>query len=148
MTWQQLLSARHVQTHTATKRELDDLRAVIERDLHDAGLTGLSADRSFATSYNAALQTAKIAIACAGYRVVAKKGHHQVTYEAAELAIGPTVSKLTAYFDTCRRKRNTLDYDIANVVSAPEAGELLQKTKEFKQQVEEWIGKEHSSLVP
>jgi hypothetical protein len=38
-----------------------------------------------------------MAIASAGYRVVAKKGHHQVTYEAAELAIGPSVSKLVAY---------------------------------------------------
>src|SRR5262249_10709444 len=117
MTWQRLLNARHVQTHTTSKQELDDLRAVIDRDLHDAGVTGLSADRSFATSYNAALQTAKMAIACAGYRVVAKKGHHPVTDEAAELAIGPSVSKLVPYFETCRRKRNTLDYDVANVVS-------------------------------
>ncbi|MGO9463258.1 MAG: hypothetical protein ACLQIB_28975 [Isosphaeraceae bacterium] len=72
MTWQQFLNAKHKQTHTTSKQELDDLRAVIDRDLHDAGVMGLSADRSFATSYNAALQTAKMAIACAGYRVVAK----------------------------------------------------------------------------
>lgn len=148
MTWQQLLNAKHAQTHTTSKRELDDLRAVIERDLHDAGVTGLSADRSFATSYNAALQTAKMAIACAGYRVVAKKGHHQVTYEAAELAIGPSVSKLVAYFETCRRKRNTLDYDVANVVSDTEATELLQKAQEFRREVEAWIATNHPSLVP
>jgi hypothetical protein len=148
MTWQRLLSARRVQAHKTSKRELDDLRAVIERDFHDAGVTGLSADRSFATSYNAALQTAKLAIVCAGYRVVAKKGHHQLTYEAAQLAIGPTVSKLTAYFDTCRRKRNSLDYDIANVVSDTEAAELLQKAQEFNRQVEEWIANHHPSLMP
>jgi hypothetical protein len=111
-------------------------------------VTGLSADRSFATSYNAALQTAKMAIACAGYRVVAKKGHHPVTYEAAELAIGPSVSKLVAYFETCRRKRNTLDYDVANVVSDTEAAELLQKAHEFKQEVESWIASHHPSFVP
>ena len=148
MTWQQLLNAKHVQTHATSKQELDDLRAVIERDLHDAGLTGLSADRSFATSYNAALQTAKMAIACAGYRVVAKKVHHQVTFEAAELAIGPSVSKLVTYFETCRRKRNTLDYDVANVVSDTEAAELLQKAQEFWQEVEAWIAKHHPSFVP
>lgn len=89
-----------------------------------------------------------MAIACAGYRVIAKKGHHQVTYEAAELAIGPKVSKLVAYFETCRRKRNTLDYDVANVVSDTEAAELLGKAKEFKQDVEAWIMKHHPSLVP
>ena len=148
MTWKQLLNAKHVQTHTTSKQELDGLREVIERDLHDAGVTGLSADRSFATSYNAALQTAKMAIACAGYRVVAKKGHHRVTYGAAEVAMGPSVAKLTAYFDTCRRKRNTLDYDVANVVSDTEAAELLQKAQEFKREVEAWIAKHHPSLVP
>jgi len=111
-------------------------------------VTGLSADRSFATSYNAALQTAKMAIACAGYRVVGKKGHHQVTYGAAELAIGPSVAKLTAYFETCRRKRNALDYDVANVVSDTESAELLKKAQEFKREVEAWIAKHHPSLVP
>jgi hypothetical protein len=148
MTWQRLLSAKRVQSHKTSKREIDDLRAVIKRDLHDAGVPGLSADRSFATSYNAALQSAKLAIACAGYRVSAKKGHHQLTFEAAELSLGSGVSKLTAYFETCRRKRNTLDYDIANVVSDTEAAELLQKAQEFKQQVEEWIVMKHPSLVP
>lgn len=148
MTWQRLLSARRVQRHTTSKQELDDLRAVIGRDLHDAGVSGLSADRSFATSYNAALQTAKMAIACAGYRIVAKKGHHQVTFEAAELAIGSSVSKLTPYFEMCRRKRNTLDYDVANVVSDSEAAELLRKAQEFKQEVESWIAMHLPSLVP
>ena len=89
-----------------------------------------------------------MAIACTGYRVVAKKGHHQVTYEAAELAIGSSVSKLTAYFETCRRKRNTLDYDAANVVSDTEAAELLQKAQELKQEAEAWIAKHHPRLVP
>ena len=148
MTWRQLLNAKHVRTHTTSKQELDDLRAVIARDLQDAGVTGLAADRSFATTYNAALQTAKMAIASAGYRVVAKKGHHQVSFEAAELAIGPSVSKLAAYFETCRRKRNSLDYDVANVVSDTEAVELLQKAQEFRQEVETWIAKNHPSLVP
>ena len=80
MTWQQLLSLNRVRAHRTSKQELDDLRAVIERDLRDAGISGLSADRSFATAYNAALQTAKMAIACAGYRVVGQ-GHHQVSFE-------------------------------------------------------------------
>src|SRR3954451_9394604 len=124
MTWQQLQNANRVRTHRTSKQELDGLRTVIERDLHDAGIPGLSADRSFATAYNAALQTAKMAIACAGYRV-AGQGHHQVSFEAAELAVGASVSILTAYFELCRRKRNTLDYDVANVVSDTEADELL-----------------------
>jgi uncharacterized protein (UPF0332 family) len=146
MTWQQLQNANRVRTHRTGKQELDDLRTVIDRDLHDAEIVGLSADRSFATAYNAALQTAKMAIACAGYRVVGQ-GHHQVSYEAAELAVGGAVSKLVAYFELCRRKRNTLDYDVANVVSDTEATELLQKAKEFKQEIETWIAANHPTLA-
>lgn len=66
------------------------MRALVARDLADAQLAGLSADRRFATAYNAALQTANMAIACAGYRVTAKTGHHRVTLDAITLAAGLT----------------------------------------------------------
>jgi hypothetical protein len=49
MSWKQLLAQRKVQLHTTSKQELDGLRALIERDLTDAALAGLSADRRFAT---------------------------------------------------------------------------------------------------
>lgn len=55
------------------------MRELIARDLADAGVAGLSADRRFATAYNAALQAANMAVACAGYRITARTGHHQVS---------------------------------------------------------------------
>ncbi len=51
--------------------------ALVARDLADAQVQGLSADRRFATAYNAVLHTANMAIACAGYRVTAKTGHYK-----------------------------------------------------------------------
>jgi hypothetical protein len=39
--------------------------ALVGRDLADAQVKGLSADRRFAIAYNAALQTVNMAIACA-----------------------------------------------------------------------------------
>ena len=77
MTWTKLLAGHDVQRHRTSKKELDDMRALVARDLADAGIAGLSADRRFATAYNAALQAANMAIACAGYRVTAKTGHHK-----------------------------------------------------------------------
>ena len=142
------MNAHRVRPHATSKQELDDLRALIDRDLHDAGLAGLSADRPFATSYNAALQSAKMAIALAGYRVVAKQGHHQAGFAAAEPAVGPSIANLIADFETCRRKRNLLDYDAANIVSDTEAAEILEKAREFKQEVEDWIAKNHPGLAP
>jgi hypothetical protein len=68
------LASHDVQRHRASKRELDEIRAVIQRDQADAQIAGLSADRRFASAYNAALQTVTMASACAGYRVTTKTG--------------------------------------------------------------------------
>jgi len=97
MSWQQWLAARDVQPHTTSKQELDNLRALIARDLADAAIPALSPDRRFATAYNAALQAATLSIACSGYRVTARAGHHAVTFEAARFAIGsqPKPSRIT-----------------------------------------------------
>jgi len=68
VTWAKLLDSKDVQRHTTSKREVDAFRNLIARDLADAAIAGLSADRRFATAYNAALQAINMAIACAGYR--------------------------------------------------------------------------------
>jgi hypothetical protein len=112
MTWTQLLANRDVQPHETSKRELDEMRALIARDLADAQVEGVSADRRFATAYNAALQSATMAIACAGYRVTAKTGHHKVTVDAIILALGAAAGPYADYLETCRRKRNMIDYTL------------------------------------
>ena len=82
------------------------------------------------------------------YRVAFGPGHHQTTFEAAELALGAGSTSLTTYFDTCRRKRNVLDYDLAHVVTDSEADELLQTARDFAQLVEAWIAQHHPQFVP
>jgi len=64
VTWRNLLANKEAQKHKTSKKELDNMRALIARDLADAGIAGLSADRRFATAFNAALQAANMAIAC------------------------------------------------------------------------------------
>jgi uncharacterized protein (UPF0332 family) len=58
--------------------------------------------------------------------------------------MGASISKLAAYFDTCRRKRNQVDYDRANAATETEAEELLDKAEEFRDLVEKWISKHHA----
>jgi hypothetical protein len=110
VTWTSLLANKEAQKHKTSKKELDNMRALIARDLADASLAGLSADRRFATAYNAALQAANMAIACAGSRIVSKVGHHRVSLESTKLVLGKAAHKYADYFETCRRKRNTIDY--------------------------------------
>jgi hypothetical protein len=73
-------------SHRPSKKELDDIRALVARDLADATVAGLSADRRFATAYNAALLAASMVIACAGYRVTAKTGHHKISFDSIKFA--------------------------------------------------------------
>ena len=148
MTWKDLLKQKRVHKHTTSKAELDNLRAVVARDLHDAAVTGLSDDRKFATAYNAILQLSKMAIACAGYRAATHAGHHQTSFEALELAMGSSAFSLAAYFDACRRKRNQIDYDQAHAVTETEAREICEKAKEFQQLVEQWIATQFPALKP
>lgn len=110
MSWTKLLQDGKVHRQKTSGNELTEIRRLVQRDLADAGLAGLSEDRRFATAYNAALQTAKMAIACAGFRVASVPGHHRITFEVAKLALGKSAAHLTDYFDACRRKRNEIDY--------------------------------------
>jgi hypothetical protein len=86
-------------------------------------------------------------IACAGYRV-AGPGHHQTTFDAFPLAMGKGALALGAYFEICRRKRNAVDYDLANVIAKTEADELVEKAHEFSRLVEGWILRHHPQFAP
>jgi hypothetical protein len=146
MSWEKLLRENSVHRHTTSRKELTELRRVIARDLADAALTGLSEDRRFATAYNAAPQTAKMAIACAGYRIASAPGHHRLTFEGAKLALGNSATRLPGYFDACRRKRNEIDYTGAVIATSTEADEILLHAKSFLTLVEGWISSTHPEI--
>jgi hypothetical protein len=139
MSWKKLLQNNSVHRHRTSLQELTEIRRLVARDLADAGIPALSEDRRFATAYNAALQTAKMAIACAGYRVASVPGHHRLTFEGAKLSIGKQAEQLADYFDACRRKRNEIDYTGATIATVTEADEILFQAKSFLDMVELWI---------
>jgi uncharacterized protein (UPF0332 family) len=87
-----------------------------------------------------------MAIACAGYRIVSKVGHHRVSLESTNLVLGKSAQKYTDYFETCRRKRTTIDYTFSNVATDTEAKEILVQAKQFYIEVEDWIRKTHPAL--
>jgi hypothetical protein len=148
MTWKKLLAERKVRAHKTSKKELDALRALIARDLADAAVKELSEDRKFATAYNAVLQTAKMAIACAGYRLASISGHHRLTFDVARFALGSSAARSLDFFEICRRKRNVIDYDHALVATKTEAEEIIAEANAFFERVENWIAAHHPKLVP
>jgi hypothetical protein len=146
MSWKKLLQRHKVHRHTTSLPELTEIRRLVARDLADAAIPALSEGRRFVTAYNAALQTAKMAIACAGYRVASLPGHHSLTFEGAKLSIGAQAEQLADYFDACRRKRNDIDYAGAMIATMTEADELLIHAKSFLDLVDPWIETTHSAM--
>jgi hypothetical protein len=53
---------------------------------------------------------------------------------------------LVLFFDSCRRKRNVIDYTGVQIATATEAAELLQRAQEFSALVEVWIQSTHPHL--
>jgi hypothetical protein len=68
-----------------------------------------------------------------------------VSLESTKLVLGKAAHKYADYFETCRRKRNTID-TFSNVATETEAKEILVEAKRFYGEVEGWITKNHPSL--
>ena len=148
MTLQKLQADGLLKPHKTSKAELDELREAVAVKLKDARSTSISDDTRFTTAYGAALLLAKMALACAGYRLDAKAGgHHKTAFGTLQFTLGTPADQLASYFDVCRRKRNTIDYDRAHVASRADADEIVQRTQELQVLVEGWIAANHPRLA-
>lgn len=148
MSWKNLAADGVVTPHKTSPNEIRDLRTLIARDLADAAIEALSDDRRFATAYNAALQISKMVIAASGYRLSRGQSAHYNSFETVKTAIqDPEIDRLCDYFDTCRRKRNHIDYDGSDVVTATETAEIIKNTTRYLEIAEKWIADEHPALA-
>jgi len=145
MPYERLLREGRIRHHHTNPQEIASLFRVVERDLADAAITALSADRRFAIAYNAALQAAMAVMYSEGYRVHGI-GHHSTTFEFLKETMAPGITSLADYFDHCRRKRNRADYVGTGYVSVTEAEELLKEAREFAAQARAWIRIHHPEL--
>ncbi len=145
MTLRNLLSERRIRPHDSSAEEIADLFQVVGRDLQDTQVANLSPDRRFTTAYNAALQLATVVLRAAGYRTTGS-AHHWVTFHVLPELLPPGEIGRADYFDACRRKRNTADYDAVGMISDAEVKELLGEVGEFRKDVITWLQREHSNL--
>jgi hypothetical protein len=118
---------------------------LLARSLKDVESAGLSADARFIMAYDAARTLSLLVVRAAGYRP-RMVGAHYNTFLALETA-DPAFAALSAYFDGCRTKRNSCDYDFAGGVSDTEAEGLLTSVRQFAVAAEGWIKAHYPHLA-
>ena len=137
MSWAKLLADNRVTALPPSRTELDNLRSIVARSLKDVTAAGLSADARFTMAYDAARTLSLLVVRATGHRP-RTVGAHYNTYLALETA-DPAFAKLSAYFDGCRIKRNSCEYDFAGGVSDTDADGLLKIVQQFAMDAEAWI---------
>lgn len=146
MTWTRFLKDGRVQRHTTSRNELNELRKAIERDLNDSEVESLSADRRFGIVFSAAVLLARMAVACAGYRVKGS-GQNYTCLKSLPLVLGEHIEPLASYLDDCRELRNAITYETAGMVSDSEAVELKRQVQLLRDEIEAWIAANHPELA-
>lgn len=146
MTLKKLLADGYLRQHRTSSKEISNLLWVADRDLADAAIPQLSADRRFATAYNAALQLATIALHAAGYRAVGV-GHHWATLQVLPEIVGLQAQERADYLNHCRSKRHVTDYDRIGEISDREVAEILAEVRAFRKDLLAWLQRRHPGLL-
>lgn len=132
-------------SHQPSAEETSAQLAVVERDLKDCALEGMSADRKLAIAYAAALQSATAALHAEGYRP-SGGAHHYRLVESLAHSVGLSTAEVRK-LDAFRKKRNLCDYELAGSVSDQEAAEAERFALDLKEKVFAWFQKRHPELL-
>jgi hypothetical protein len=145
MSLQDWANSGWLRSHKTSKQEVQQLMAIVDRDLKDARQKGVSADWRFGIAYNAALKLCTILLYVEGFRPEKTLAHYR-TLQALPLILGPEKDDDADYLDTCRTKRNTVEYDYVGGATNSDADELIAYVMKLKIEVLSWLKQNHSDL--
>ena len=131
--------------HETSPEDIASLLEIVERDLTNAAISGLSADWKLNIAYNSALQAATAALAASGYRA-AREQHHYRTIQSLAHTLGWNTTRMNQ-IDRFRKKRNIGGYEAAGLVSDREAMEMLQLATGLRDEVVAWLRARHPDLL-
>jgi uncharacterized protein (UPF0332 family) len=132
--------------HRTSPQEIANLFAIVRRDLTDAKAQQVSADWRFGIAYNAALKLCTVLLVAQGYRPDKNLAHYR-TLQALPLILGQGKKADAAYLDTCRIKRNTVEYDMAGAATQGDADELIGFAEALSKEVEAWLRSSHPDML-
>ena len=131
--------------HKTSQEEIENLVMIIDRDLKDAK-GSISDDWRFGIAYNAALKLCTILLYAEGFKAEKTLQHYR-TIQALPLILGNKRKDDAEYLNSCRSKRNIVEYDYVGGVTEHDANELIEFVKELKANVLEWLNNNHPELA-
>ena len=146
MTLQKWSEYGWLRSHATSPQEIADLLAIANRDMSDAASGGISTDWQFGIAYNAALKLCTILLYAEGYRAGQGLQHYR-TIQSLPIILGESRQADADYLDTCRIKRNTVEYDRIGATSEGEVAELLAFVQELWLEVIAWLATNHPELT-
>ena len=145
MTLEQWCSNGWLVEHKTSPSEISNGFAVVDRDLGDAHVPGLSPEARHNLAYNAARQLAALALAACGYRPQRGKEHCQAI-DSLALTVKPERGVIDV-LHAARHKRSKSVYDLAGAISHTEADELLALAAELREKTMGWFKSNHAGLL-
>lgn len=145
MSLEDWLNDKLIVRHRPSAGEVAELLHICDRDLETAQITEVSPDWRLSIAHNAAVQTAKAALAAAGYRA-RKEGQRYLVLQSLAFTI-KTDAATIKQLDKFREKRNISDYEMAGLVTEQEAGEMVALAKQLRDDVEQWLRAHYPSLA-
>jgi len=149
MSLQNWLQIGHLTDHQATVPEVRNLLGVVDRELADAGVAGLSDDGRFTHAYDAALLLCKLALHASGFEVQKRAaGHHALWINSVEFTLGEGQKATLIHLSKSSKMRHMTLYDHAGVVQKQDAADLLEAARQLRADVINWLRSQHPTLVP
>ena len=145
MTLRQWQTNGWLKVEPTSRDEIANMLAMVDRDLKDAA-GSISPDWRFGIAYNAALKLCTVLVRAEGYRPSHGLQHYRAIM-AMPLVLGQKKKNDANYLDSCRTKRNTIEYDYIGGASDADADELIEFATELKAEVMKWLKDNHNELL-
>lgn len=141
-----LVDAGWLEAQPTSAEEVRGLLGIVDRRLDEVGGSLKYPDSTFTLAYDAVRCAATAVLRAHGFRAKHAR-HHEMTFEALHRLAIPKVSDRARYYDACRRKRATLEYDTGGDVSNAEAEDLAREAARLAAAVRGWLSSTHPELA-
>lgn len=127
-----------LQRHEATREEGDNLIAIVDREIQDARVPGLSLDAQLGMLYNAALKLIDIALRLYGYRADRANAHYR-TITSLPLTLGADWAESAKFINHIRSLRHRGDYESVGIATRDEVRDIHAEIQRLRPRIEQLV---------